>query len=275
MDGLRLAAGRPLLGVSGRNRAGALACACVLVVAVLGMLFAHQTRADWLDNAIDSPIIAWLGGRAVLAWLAFPGTLLPAVVFSATIAIACLLAGRLNGAILAVAAVPAATAVGDGLIKHLVHRTYLGQLAYPSGHTTAVSALAATVTVLLLVPPHPATARVLRIMIPVLACALGAVTAMAVIALRWHYFPDTGAGAAVGTGTVCALALILDLPAARRLLARVGKMAAPRAAGGFARICRLCSTPRRPMMRNFRALRKIGCQFPAPFFPEGPDFPRG
>jgi hypothetical protein len=32
--------------------------------------------------------------------------------------------------------------------------------------------------------------------------------------LRWHYFTDTVAGAAVGAGTVCALALLLDLGSA-------------------------------------------------------------
>jgi membrane-associated phospholipid phosphatase len=37
-----------------------------------------------------------------------------------------------------------------------------------------------------------------------------------VIAVRFHYFTDTVAGAAVGTGTVCGLALVLDLiPAGR------------------------------------------------------------
>ena len=35
---------------------------------------------------------------------------------------------------------------------------------------------------------------------------------MGVIGLRWHYFTDTVAGAAVGIGTVCGLALLLDLP---------------------------------------------------------------
>jgi membrane-associated phospholipid phosphatase len=39
-----------------------------------------------------------------------------------------------------------------------------------------------------------------------------------VIGLRWHYFTDTVAGAAIGIGTVCALALLLDLPAVRRRL---------------------------------------------------------
>lgn len=32
---------------------------------------------------------------------------------------------------------------------------------------------------------------------------------------RFHYFTDTVAGVAVGTGTVCGLALILDVGAAR------------------------------------------------------------
>jgi membrane-associated phospholipid phosphatase len=40
---------------------------------------------------------------------------------------------------------------------------------------------------------------------------LGGVVAIAVIGLRWHYFTDTIAGAAVGIATVCGLALALDL----------------------------------------------------------------
>jgi membrane-associated phospholipid phosphatase len=138
------------------------------------------------------------------------------VVLSAAIVIACLLTSRLNGAVLAAAAVPVAVGLDEGLLKPLVHRTYLGTLTYPSGHTTAMFALAATVTVLLLVPPQPAYAGVLRVLIPASVCVLACVVAIAVIALRWHYFTDTVAGAAVGVGTVCGLALILDLPAVRR-----------------------------------------------------------
>jgi membrane-associated phospholipid phosphatase len=82
-------------------------------------------------------------------------------------------------------------------------------------------ALAATITVLLVMPPRPAGAGAVRVLIPAAACVLGGVVAIAVIGLRWHYFTDTVAGAAVGIGTVCGLALILDLPAARRWLARL------------------------------------------------------
>jgi membrane-associated phospholipid phosphatase len=52
------------------------------------------------------------------------------------------------------------------------------------------------------------------------AFVLGGVVAVGVIGLRWHYFTDTVAGAAVGIGTVCGLALLLDLPAPRRQLDR-------------------------------------------------------
>lgn len=111
--------------------------------------------------------------------------------------------------------------LNDGLFKPLVHRTYLGVLTYPSGHTATVFALAATVAVLLLIPPQRAKAGTLRVLIAGAAWVLGGVVAIGVIGLRWHYFTDTVAGAAVGIGTVCGLALLLDLPAARRWLARV------------------------------------------------------
>jgi membrane-associated phospholipid phosphatase len=213
VDGLHLRPGRPLLAASARSWAGALLACCAVFVALLGVLFAHQAKADWLDHAIDSPIITWFGGHPGLALrLAAPGSLIPAGVLSAAIVISCLLAGRLNGAVLAAAAVPAAVGLNDGLLKPLVHRTYLGVLTYPSGHTTAMFALAAVVTVLLLISPRPAKARVLRVLIAAAACVLGGAVAIAVIGLRWHYFTDTVAGAAVGIGTVCGLALILDLP---------------------------------------------------------------
>jgi membrane-associated phospholipid phosphatase len=209
---------RPLLAASARVWAGALLAGCAILVAVLGLVFAHQARPDQLDHAVDSPIITWLGGHPGLAaWLAAPGSQTPAVVLSAAIVTVCLLSGRLNGAMLAAAAVPAAVGLNDGLFKPLVHRTYLGVLSYPSGHTAAMFALAATVAVLLLNPPRPTRAGGLRVLIPAVACVLGGVVAVGVIGLRWHYFTDTVAGAAVGIGTVCGLALILDLPFACRL----------------------------------------------------------
>ena len=226
MDRLHIRYGRPLLDPAARLRAGVLLASCAMVVAVLGAAFAHQTAADRFDQAIDAPIITWLGGHPGLAaWFAAPGSQLPAVALSAIIVIACLLTGRLNGAVLAAAAVPAAIAVNDGLCKPSFHRTYLGTLSYPSGHTAAVFALAATVAVLLNFPARPARARVLGIVIPAAACVLGGVVAVGVIGLKWHYFTDTVAGAAVGIGTVCGLALMLDLLTWRRQRSAAGARA--------------------------------------------------
>ncbi len=224
VDGIHLRPSRPLLAGSARSWAGALLACCAILVAALGVLFADQVRADRLDHAVDAPIITWFGGhQGLVVWLAAPGSLIPAAVLSAAIVVACLLTGRLNGAVLAAAAVPAAVGLDDGLLKPLVHRTYLGVLTYPSGHTTTMFALAATVAVLLSIPPRPAGAGALRVLIPAAAFALGGIVAIAVIGLRWHYFTDTVAGAAVGIGTVGGLALILDLPVARRWLARASR----------------------------------------------------
>jgi membrane-associated phospholipid phosphatase len=205
---LLAASGRPLLAASGRPRAAAVLACCAVLVTVFGVLFAHQgTAADWPDRAVDSAVTGWLGGHQGLAlWLAAPGSLIPAVVLAAAIVVGCLLARRLNAAVLAAAAVPAAVGLNDGLLKPLVLRTCLGQLSYPSGHTASMAALAATVTVLLLRPPRWTAA-----LVPAAAWLLTGVVAVGVIGLRWHYFTDTLAGAAVGIGTVCGLALLLDL----------------------------------------------------------------
>ena len=211
--GTHLRYGELLLDPAARRRAGVLLACCAIVVVALGLVFAHQSTADRFDQVIDAPVITWLDGRPGLAvWLAFPGSQRQALALTAALVILCLLTGRLNRALLAAAAVPAAVAVNDGLCKPLFHRTYLGVLSYPSGHTAAIFALAATLAVLLGVPPRLAWARALRIAILAAAFVLAAVVVVGVIGLRWHYFTDTVAGAAVGIGTVCGLAFLLDLP---------------------------------------------------------------
>jgi len=227
---MRVSRGRFLLGPAGRIWAGWLLAGCVIVVAVLGAAFAGQTRADGFDNAVDSSFVAFFAGHDnLLTWLAFPGTLIPAIVISVAAAVYCLIAGRLSGAVLALTAAPVAAGLDDHLLKPVFDRTYLGSLTFPSGHTTSIVALTAMLAVLLLVPPQrpgrrPGSqpgarpgSRPVRVLVVAVGCAASALVASAVIALRWHYFTDTVAGAAVGVGTVCALALILDaMPVPRR-----------------------------------------------------------
>jgi undecaprenyl-diphosphatase len=129
----------------------------------------------------------------------------------------CLMTGRLRGSILAATAVPVASALCDALLKPLVHR---GGLTYPSGHVTSIAALASMLTILLALPPRPLARGLTRLLVPAAAslAACAVAVAVAVIGLRWHYFTDTIGGAALGTGTVCALALLLDQPIVSRWL---------------------------------------------------------
>jgi membrane-associated phospholipid phosphatase len=197
-----------------------LVCSVCLVVA-LGVLFAHQATADSLDRILDAPIIAWFGGHPGLAvLLASPGSLVPAAGLSAALAVACLVAGRLNGALLVLVGVAVSVGLVEGLFKPLFGRTYLGSPAYPSGHATAMFAITAAVAVLLLASPRRREAMGRRIALPVVMFLLGCTVSAAVIGLRWHYLTDTIAGAAVGVGTVCAVALILDRPVVRSWLGR-------------------------------------------------------
>lgn len=203
--------GRPLLGNPGRAR-GALALAgCVVVVVALGLPLRGQAGPDSFDAAVDTSVIAFFAPyHGLLLWLAWPATAVPGIVVSAAAAIGCLAARRLSGALLAVAAVPVAAALDDAVLKHLFHRTYFGQLAFPSGHATSVSAQAAMLAVLLLVSPRHRRTQAARVALVAVFCAITLATAAGVIALRWHYFTDTVAGIGVGTGTVLALALLID-----------------------------------------------------------------
>jgi membrane-associated phospholipid phosphatase len=221
VKGVHLRPGRPLLAAPARARVGVLLACCAIIVTVLAVLFAHQPRPDGLDHAVDAPFITWFGSRRGLGlWLISPGSQLPAAALTAVIVACCLIGGRLNGAVLAAAALPAADGLNDGFLKPLVHRTYLGVLTYPSGHTTAVFALVATVTLLLLGSPRDGQAGAVRVLIPAVAGLAAVVVVIALIGLRFHYFTDTVAGAALGIGTVCGLALVLDLAAVRRWLTR-------------------------------------------------------
>jgi membrane-associated phospholipid phosphatase len=211
--------GRSLLADQARLRTGGLLAGCVILVVVLGVLFAGQGTASPFDRAVDTPVVTWFAGRQTLAlWLAYPATLVPAGGASLIAALICLARGWLRGAVLALLAVPVTSGLNDAFLKHLFHRTYLGALTYPSGHAAAASALAMSLTVLLLLaprpdtqPPHPSLPAALRWAIPAVAWLAVIVVAIGVMGLHWHYLTDTVGGAALGTGTACALALILDL----------------------------------------------------------------
>jgi len=202
---------RPLLPPGARRPAALALAGCVAVTAALAVAFARQSRADRLDAAVDARIRGGLDQyHGLLNLLAGLGGLLPVAVLTAALVLGCLVARRWRGAALAGLSVPAAVALTEYALKPLVGRSISGDPSFPSGHATAIFALAATSAVLLANPTRPRLPRAMRRPLMGAAVVVAAAVATAMVALGYHYFTDTVAGAAVGIGMVLLTALLID-----------------------------------------------------------------
>jgi len=203
-------AARPLLSEAARLPAAAIVAACALTTVLLGAWLGHGAHTDRVDTVIDARVKAILPGNAkLLERLAWPGGLRATIGVTAVLVLVCLLRRRYRGAALAAISIPAAAVITERLLKPLVGRTALGFLSFPSGHATGTFALATAITVLL--AGAPGIPRAVRLAAEVIAFGVAAAVSAAMIALGFHYFTDTVAGAAVGVGTVLATALVIDL----------------------------------------------------------------
>lgn len=208
--------GPALLSVAWRRPAAGLLVVCVTVTAVLAVVFFHQSRADWLDAAVDGRIQSALGSHPSLtAWRWFGDKVLVTMMTGALV-VACLVTRRWRGAVLAGVAVLASGAITEFAIKPLIGRTLYGGLSFPSGHATSTFALAAICAVLLAGPSRPGLPAALRLLLALAAATVAAAASAAMVARGSHYFTDIIGGAAVGTATVLLTALVLDrfIPAA-------------------------------------------------------------
>jgi membrane-associated phospholipid phosphatase len=213
---------RPLLPAALVRPAVLALAGCAVVTVSLALAFGHQARPDRLDAAVDTWVRDGLGRyHRPLLLLAGLGGLIPVTVLIAALALACLAGRRWRGAILACLAVPAAVAVTEVVLKPLVGRTIGGYPSFPSGHATALFGLAATCAVLLTGPSRPRLPGTARLLLALGAVLVAAAVAAAVVALSYHYFTDTLAGAALGIGSVLLTALLID---------RVSPAVAPRPA---------------------------------------------
>jgi undecaprenyl-diphosphatase len=203
-------AARLLLSDAARLPAAAMVAACVVTTALLGVWLGHGAHTDRVDTVIDAKVKAILPRNAkLLERLAWPGSLHAIIGMTAVLVLICLLRRRYRGAALLAISIPATAVIIERLLKPLVGRTALGFLSFPSGHAAGTFALATGITVLLAGAPR--VPRAVRLAAPVIAYAVASVVAAAMIALGFHYFTDAVAGAAVGTGTVLATALAIDL----------------------------------------------------------------
>jgi undecaprenyl-diphosphatase len=200
----------PLLPRPARRPTAAVLAACVLITLVIGILVAHQSRADSLDRTVDSWIRSGLAGHGrTLFTIHHLGESVSIVILTLAVIIGCLAARRINGALLALISVPLAIVLIE-VLKPLFHRTLDGFAVYPSGHTGSVFAVAAVVAVLLIDPARGKISTAARIAIVAVMFLVGCAVGVAMIGLNFHYFSDTIGGAAVGVGTVLATTFLLD-----------------------------------------------------------------
>jgi membrane-associated phospholipid phosphatase len=209
----------PLLPDRGRRAAAIAATCCAVVVAVLGVFAANRSRGSALDRPVDSWLRQNLGSHhQVMLDVAFLGGGQIGFGLAAVLILACLLARRVNGAILTLVSVPVSVGLTEYVLKPLVHETIGGSLTYPSGHTASVFTLTAAVGVLMLNPPRQRPRPLLRALLVAVLVVVSCAVAVATIVLSYHYFTDTIAGAALAVGVVLAATFPLDSSRVRRWL---------------------------------------------------------
>jgi undecaprenyl-diphosphatase len=198
------------LSPAARRPAAITLAVCALIAIVIGALVWHTSGAGRIDRAVDSWIQDGLGSHLRALELVHDlGEPVQVTIITTVIAVSCLAARRLNGALLAVVSVPAAAALTEAA-KHVVRHTLGGYPDYPSGHTTVVFAMAVSIAVLLVSPRSGRPPIAVRAAIVVIVGLAGCAVGVAMIGLNFHYFSDTIGGAAVGTGVVLAATFLLD-----------------------------------------------------------------
>jgi membrane-associated phospholipid phosphatase len=205
----------PLLFPAARRAAAAVTAACVIVTAALGLLLAGHAQAGRVDGWIDGRLDARLGRHPRLADVNYLGDPFWVVAICAAAVAALLVFRRYRGALLVAIAVPLAGGLTDHVLKPLVDRTNYGSLTYPSGHTTAVTAMAVAAVVVLTGPGRPALPAAARWLLSAALLALIPAIAVGLVIAHYHFFSDTIGGAGVGIAVVLGTALALDAAAAR------------------------------------------------------------
>jgi membrane-associated phospholipid phosphatase len=209
-----------------RPAAGIVIAACVVILAGIGALVAHDSMPTRLDAAVWNALpFPWgpagqsgagakmLNVMDIIRQLGGP---LPTTFLTALLGYCCLAMRRYRAAVLVVGSEIVASGLTEFVFKPLVGRTLGGSLSYPSGHTTAAFALAVPIVLLLANPPGTRMPRSMRIVLSVITLGMASLVAFGMVAWHQHYLTDTFGGAAVGIGVTLAVATVIDFVASRR-----------------------------------------------------------
>ncbi|HEX6403101.1 MAG TPA: phosphatase PAP2 family protein [Pseudonocardiaceae bacterium] len=207
---------RPLVGRRMRGPAVAVIVLAIIVIAILGMRYADQDMPGRVDRILDAVIRNRLrGGQPITSVLVTLGNPAPAAILVAAVAGAAAAARRWSGVLLAIIGTLTAVTVTELILKPLIGRLRFGELSFPSGHTTAVAAVAIAAAVLIGSAQWPRSIA-LRVLAAVAAVAVAVGVAMSLVAQHVHYLTDTVGGYCVAVATVLGVALGLDYWCAAR-----------------------------------------------------------
>ena len=199
-----------------RGPAVAVIVLAIIVIAILGMRYADQDMPGRVDRILDAVIRNRLrGGQPITSVLVRLGNPAPAAILVAAVAGAAAAARRWSGVLLAIIGTLTAVTVTELILKPLIGRLRFGELSFPSGHTTAVAAVAIAAAVLIGSAQWPRSIA-LRVLAAVAAVAVAVGVAMSLVAQHVHYLTDTVGGYCVAIATVLAVALGLDYWCAAR-----------------------------------------------------------
>lgn len=179
------------------------------VMLIPGLVFAGETTARGLDAAAEDAVAAAFAGQPGLLRL-FAAPTAPAVVLGMLLLIAgtCLRQRRPYGLALALCAPPIAIGANAWLLKPAFGRMLDDHLAYPSGHTVSLIAVATVLALL----ARPGAATWLTLASTTLALAAACV---GMIGLRYHYLTDVLGATGFAVAVVLSLASALDALARR------------------------------------------------------------
>jgi membrane-associated phospholipid phosphatase len=176
---------------------GAVVILAMVVVAALGLRYHGAPVAGRFDTMVDEWTVGAVGrARPVASAVSVLGTVQVVGALALTAAVVLAWRYRALGAAALVLLAPSATTVAaEWLLKPWVGRTLEGDLSFPSGHTSRVTAF--VVALVFAVHSVGASRRVLGIVGGVGLAAI-AVLAWSMVAAGYHYATDTLAGVLVG-----------------------------------------------------------------------------
>jgi hypothetical protein len=194
-----------------RSRLKVIALGCLLATAIMALVVAHG-RAPY---AFENPALAWLGlPFAVRSW-ADVATFLAAPVVAGVLVVSLAL-GLLRRAFFRVAfyttLAAAALLISEHVAKPLVQRTYYGELTFPSGSVTAVSATALAMWLAL----YPLLGKRARSIVLGLGLTWTLLMSAAVVGAHWHTPLDTVGSLLLSVGVVSAGAVAFESVRTRR-----------------------------------------------------------